>query len=116
MKFVIVIFIVIVALLNLSNLAQANHITNPAEGIFVDFGGDNNTFGYLFGVFLNALLGLAGIAAILFLVIGGFQYMTSGANQEMAETGKKTVTNAIIGIVVIILSYVIVNVINNILK
>ena len=42
-----------------------------------------------------------------------FRYITAGGNEETAETAKKTITNAIIGIVVIILAFVIVRVISN---
>ncbi len=53
----------------------------------------------------------AGAIAVLFIIIGGYQYVTSAGNEESAEKGKKTLINAIIGIVIIVLSYVIVNVI-----
>src|ERR1051326_9483449 len=67
-----------------------------------------------FIAFINRLLLLvAGAVAVLFVIIGGYQYMTSGGNEESAEKGRKTVTNAIIGVVIIILSYVIVNAVVN---
>ncbi len=56
-------------------------------------------------------LGVVGLLSVGFLIYGGFQYITSGGNDELAEAGKKTITNAIIGLVVVILSYVIVTVI-----
>jgi uncharacterized membrane protein YwzB len=62
---------------------------------------------------INWLLGIAFGIAVLFLIIGGFWYITSAGNEETAEKGKKTAVNAIIGIVIIILSYVIVNVVSN---
>ncbi len=62
---------------------------------------------------INWLLGIAFGIAVLFLIIGGFWYITSAGNEETAEKGKNTAVNAIIGIVIIILSYVIVNVISN---
>lgn len=62
---------------------------------------------------INWLLGIAFGIAVLFLIIGGFWYITSAGNEETAEKGKGTAINAIIGIVIIILSYVIVNVISN---
>lgn len=62
---------------------------------------------------INWLLALAGLVAVLFLIIGGFWYITSAGNEETAEKGKNTAINAIIGIIIIILSYVIVNVISN---
>ncbi len=54
--------------------------------------------------------------AVLFLIIGGFWYITSAGNEETAAKGKSTVINAIIGIVIIILSYVIINVVSNLVS
>ena len=68
------------------------------------------------GLVINIIkigLFLSGMIAVVFVIIGGFQYMTSGGNEENAEKGKKTLINAIIGIVIIVLSYVIINVIVN---
>lgn len=60
---------------------------------------------------ITILLGLAGLIAVLFVIIGGFQYVMSGANEELAEKGKKTLTNAVIGVIIIVLAFVIVRVI-----
>lgn len=65
---------------------------------------------------INWLLALAGLVAVLFLIIGGFWYITSAGNEETAEKGKNTVINALIGIVIIVLSYVIVQVIANLVS
>jgi len=62
---------------------------------------------------INIGLGIAGLVAVLFLILGGFRYITSAGNEETAENAKKIITNAIIGIVVIILAFVIVRVISN---
>ena len=62
---------------------------------------------------INVLLAIAGLIAVIFLIVGGFRYVTAGGNEEAAESGKKTITNAIIGIVIIILSFVIVRVVSN---
>ncbi len=62
---------------------------------------------------INWMLGIAFAIAVIFLIIGGFMYITSAGNEESAEKGKGTVVNALIGIVIIILSYVIVNVVAN---
>ena len=60
---------------------------------------------------IRLMLLLAGAIAVVFVIIGGYQYVTSGGSEEQAEKGKKTLINAIIGIVIIILSYTIINVI-----
>lgn len=65
---------------------------------------------------IEILLSFAGSLAVLFVIIGGFIYITSAGNEERAEKGKKTLVNAIIGIVVIIMSYVIINVIINLVS
>ena len=62
---------------------------------------------------INILLAIAGLIAVIFLIVGGFRYITAGGNEESSEAAKKTITNAIIGIVIIILSFVIVRVISN---
>jgi len=56
---------------------------------------------------------LAGVVAVLFIMLGGFWYLTSAGNEETAEKGQKTLTNAIIGLVVIILASTIVRIIAN---
>lgn len=88
---------------------------NPSP-FLVDFSkkpGGSNDFLFLFTFFIQQILVVAGVLAILFLIIGGVQYLASGANEEWAEAGKKGLTNAIIGLVIIILSYILITVINN---
>ncbi len=62
---------------------------------------------------IHLLLFISGSLAVLFIIIGGFFYITSNGNQERAERGRKTVTNAIIGLIIVMLSYTIVSVIQN---
>ncbi len=59
------------------------------------------------------LLWLAGSIAVIFLIIGGYRYLTSAGNEEAAEKGKKTLVTSIIGLVVIILSATIVRIVAN---
>ena len=60
---------------------------------------------------LKMLLTIVGIIAVLLVIVGGFQYITAAGNEEQAEKGKKAIFNALIGLVVVILSYAIVNII-----
>jgi hypothetical protein len=68
--------------------------------------------GFIFRV-INIALALAGLIAVLFLIIGGFRYITAGGNEDAAGDAKKIITNAILGIIVIILSFVVVRVVSN---
>jgi heme/copper-type cytochrome/quinol oxidase subunit 2 len=74
--------------------------------------GDTSITGFILRI-INIALAIAGLVAVLFLIIGGFRYITAGGNEESGESARKIITNAIIGIVVIILSFVIVRVISN---
>lgn len=56
---------------------------------------------------------LSGAVAVLFVIVGGYRYLTAGGNEETATKARKSVVNALIGLVIIILAYVIVNVITN---
>jgi succinate dehydrogenase/fumarate reductase cytochrome b subunit len=62
---------------------------------------------------VNWLVGIAFALAILFLVVGGFRYILSGGNEEAADSAKRTIFNALIGIVIIVLSYTLVSVVVN---
>jgi|SRR3989344_3073707 len=64
-------------------------------------------------IVLKWLLTLAGVVATVFLIIGGYQYITAAGNEELAEKGRKTLINAVIGIVVVVLSMAIVTIITN---
>ncbi len=56
---------------------------------------------------------LSGAVAVIFVIIGGYRYLTAGGNEETATKARKSVVNALIGLVIIILAYVIVNVVTN---
>jgi len=75
-----------------------------------------NNAGDLITFIIEILLYIAGGIAVVFVIIGGYQYLTSGGNEEQAEKGRKTVTNAIIGVVIVVLSWVVINVITNTIR
>ena len=59
---------------------------------------------------VNLLLSVIAVISVLFVVIGGFKYVTSNGNEEAASKGRQTITNAIIGLVIAMLSYTIIRV------
>jgi len=63
----------------------------------------------IIGRVISAALGLSGSAALLMFVYGGFLWLTSGGDKTRIDKGKKTLTWAIIGIVVIFAAYIIVD-------
>lgn len=67
----------------------------------------------IFRLILNWAMTIAFLAAVIYLIYGGFQYISSAGNQDRATKGRTTIVNAIIGIVIIILSYTIVQIVYN---
>lgn len=57
---------------------------------------------------VDLALYLAGVLAVIYLIIGAYQYFTAYGDETKADAGKKTVTWAIIGVVVILLSKIII--------
>jgi hypothetical protein len=106
---VMVTAIVISLILTLAPVALAQFQTPDPGGTGLP--GDSTISGFILRI-INIALAIAGLIAVLFLIIGGFRYITSAGNEETAEQAKKIIINAIIGIVVIILAFVIVRVIS----
>ncbi|HEX5430007.1 MAG TPA: pilin [Patescibacteria group bacterium] len=88
-------------------------VKNPAPGLFSDLFGDSPEIKNIIPQIISIVLGFAGLVAIAYVILGGFQLVTSRGSSEQAEKGRKTLTNAIIGLVIIILSYVIVSIVTN---
>jgi multisubunit Na+/H+ antiporter MnhB subunit len=61
------------------------------------------------GDITNILLFLAGTIAVIMIILGGIRYATSQGDQTAISGAKNTVLYAIIGLVVTIISYAIVN-------
>lgn len=57
----------------------------------------------------NTMLLIIGVVAVIMLIVGGFRYVLSGGNEKSVGAAKDTILFAVIGIVVALLSYAIVN-------
>lgn len=57
---------------------------------------------------IQFLLTVAGLIAVLFVVIGGYHYVVGGLTEDK-EKGKKTIFNALIGLIVALSAWIIVN-------
>lgn len=58
---------------------------------------------------INFFLGFLGILALIMVIYGGFLYVSSAGNQENTEKAKKILLYAAIGIIVIAVSFALVN-------
>ena len=56
---------------------------------------------------IGVILGFAGLALFILLIAGGFRYITSGGDPKAVEAAQKTLTSAILGLIIILVSYII---------
>jgi choline-glycine betaine transporter len=52
---------------------------------------------------------IAGIAAVIMVLIGGFRYITANGDAQSATTARRTVLAAVIGLIVIVASWSIIS-------
>lgn len=70
----------------------------------------------LFANLIYWLILLSGTVALIFVIFGGIKYLISGGDQAKAESAKKTLTWSIVGLIVILSSFFIVNLVADLTK
>lgn len=55
-----------------------------------------------FGIAINIVLGAGLALTIIFLILGGIQYMTAKGDQKAATEARNALTNAVVGFIVVI--------------
>jgi len=54
------------------------------------------------------VLGFLGLIAVIFMLYGGFVWMTAGGNEEKVAKAKKVIGAAVIGLIIVLLAWAIV--------
>lgn len=80
-----------------------------AESLYNPLGNSTNDFPTLINSAIKGILGLSGAVALVMIVIGGITWMTSAGNSDRVRRGKDTLMWAILGLLIIFLSYAIIN-------
>ncbi len=62
---------------------------------------------------INYLSLVGGILAVIFLIVGGYKYITSGGDANKTSSAKSTIVYALIGLVVVVLAQVVVRFVLN---
>ena len=108
------IFIALVAFMGLVTIAtpyvaSASPASEIGSGSSAVGGGGAPTLGGTIHTIINILLYLLGAIAVVMIVIGGIRYTTSGGDSGSISSAKNTILYSVIGLVVAILAYAIVN-------
>ena len=72
-------------------------------------GGETSNLGSRIKTIVNILLYILGAIAVVMIVIGGIRYTTSNGDSGSIKSAKDTILYAVIGLIVAILAYSIVN-------
>ncbi|MBI4235083.1 PKD domain-containing protein [Candidatus Peregrinibacteria bacterium] len=83
-------------------------LTLTADGLNESLTTEDNLKSYVIRV-VNFALGFLGLIAIIIVIYGGILYVTAGGEEEKTQTGKKAITYAVIGIIIILGSFAFVN-------
>jgi len=79
-------------------LPGGERIVNPVGSKF-------RNIGDIISTLLPYIFVIAGLALFIFLIIGGFGLLTSGGNPDKIKSAQGKITSAIIGFVIIFVSY-----------
>ena len=89
----------------LDTAAQINLNAAKPNGVPTSVGGSNG----IFRTVVNVLLFIVGAVSVIMLIFGGIRYTTSGGNANSVTAAKNTIMYAVIGLVIAIFAYAIVN-------
>lgn len=62
---------------------------------------------------INGVLAVVGVVAVIVIVVGAVNYMTSQGDPGKIQKGKKTLISGLIGLIIVVMAYAIVNFVLN---
>lgn len=72
------------------------------------FAGEKGTIGQIVNDILPYIFAAAGIALLIYLILGGLQMMTSRGDPKSMQAAQGKITNAVIGFILVFLAFTIV--------
>ncbi len=98
------------------DLKTPNNNNKDTTGVLKVGNEQNNLLSTITSI-INGVIGILGIVCVVVMIIGGINYMTSSGDAGKVKKAKDTILYGLIGLVVCVLAFAIVNfLIMNILK
>jgi len=102
--------IILIMFLIFPSISLALELTYPEMGGYkIELGMDLNK---LIAWFYYFIVGISGFATFIMLVWGGFQWLTSAGSPARISDAKDRISSAVLGLVIILASFLILKVIN----
>ena len=103
-------FLVLAGILVAGNALAVKEVTGEdVEGQIPTEATPEAPFSKQLSFVINILLALASTVAVVFIILGGYRYITSVGNPEEEKNAKRMIWFAVIGLVIVILSFALVN-------
>ncbi|GMR18907.1 MAG: hypothetical protein BMS9Abin34_029 [Patescibacteria group bacterium] len=117
MKLAISLLIALVSLVRAGSAVLAVTVNQVVENYLqISFGSGACSTEEITGLFcvlgkiINILISTGGVIALIFLAIGGLQYMVSGGDEKALATAKATITYSILGLLIVLGAILVVNI------
>ncbi len=91
-------------------------IKNPVLNQFTTPSQAGAGLAFYIGQIWKALVIVGGLAFLIYFIIGGLQWITSGGDKAKVEQAQKQITNALTGLIILVASFAIVSLISEFLK
>jgi len=101
-----------------ANLPQAFAVGNSLDASVTTPNGvipPEKRIGAIVTFFVSFLVVIAVLAALLYIILGAFQWITSGGDKTKVESARNHIIAAVIGLIIIALTFVIINVLMQVL-
>lgn len=109
-RFALTFGLMVTALTLFPHIVEATSLLNPGdnpEAVSAATGGETSLRALILRI-TNYVLGFLGLAAVGFIIYGGVTLVTSAGNEDAMGNAKKIITYAVVGIIIVLLSFVIV--------
>lgn len=90
-------------------IASAATLIDPNENPVGENTGNEGSLRVLVLRIVNYFLGFLGLLAVIMVIVGGVMYVTAAGKDEQTGKAKKVIMFALVGIIIILLSFAIVN-------
>lgn len=90
-----------------------NEIVNNALSTKIQAMEPANGLAFYIAIIWRSVVTLGGVAFIIFFLWGGIEWLTAGGDKTKVETAQKMITNAFIGLAILVSSFAIITFIGN---
>jgi hypothetical protein len=103
--------LVLVAFSMFGEMVSAQGMINPGDNpsaVSQQTGGESSFRQIVLNI-VNFILYFLGLIAVIMVIYGGITYVISAGNQESVEKAKKIIMYAVIGLIIVLISFALVN-------